>query len=236
MDIDWALSELKIFVEQTQPKNLSGDGVFSMQSHPIEPRLKVLAQWATVKKIFAIAYPEWESENLVDVHYEFGQRRDAAIQCISQLEREVEVAEKLGDPGPVLLGSQLHVWVWKPAAPLWTDGHYGAALQTAATSLNSHLQRKLERRDVSGRELINEAFSQKAPEPGKSRLQVKELENDELTKNAQEGIRNLAMAAISLVRNIQSHSLEPLTENEALEQMAILSHTARGIEACTVVK
>jgi len=236
MDVDWALNELKIFVEQTQPRNLSGNGFFSAQLHPAVPRSKVLAQWATVKKIIDVTYGDWASENLVDVNYEFGQQRDAAIQCISMLEREAEINEKLGDLGPRLLGSQLHAWVWKSAAPLWSDGHYSAALQTAATSLNSHLQRKLERRDVSGRELMNEAFSQKDPEPGKPRLRVKELENDELTKNAQDGLRSLAMASISLVRNIQSHSLESLTEDEALEQLAILSHTSRGIEACAVVR
>ena len=117
----------------------------------MQPRDQVLAQWVVTKRILDLVYPTWEEENLPNVLYEFHHQRDAAFQCIAILKREQEISEKLGESGPNLSVSQMHEWVWLAAAPLWRDGHYGAALQNAATSLNAQLQDKLGRRDLSGR-------------------------------------------------------------------------------------
>lgn len=232
MNFDWASAELERFLELTIPRNGSQGGFITLSNFSTYPREEVLAQWAVVKRILDRLYPTWEEENLLDMHYEFKHLRDAVVQCLSILKREIEMAENLGESGPLLRASTMHPWVWLAAGNLWRDGHYGSALQAAATSIDSQLQDKLGRRDISGKGLMNEAFSSQPPEIGKPRLRVPQMGNDESTRNAQDGLRDLAQSCVALIRNIRSHSIDSLSESEAIEQLATLSLLARMIDSC----
>lgn len=235
MDVPWAIQELESFVEMTKPVNRSGGGYITASSDPTASRQEVLDKWAVVKQILDGAYPEWDSENLVDVNFEFGKQRDAATQCIALLRRKSEVDEKLGFIAPTVRANSLHAWVWHPISDLWKNGHYREAIQLAGASLDLRLQAKLGRTDVTGKELVEQAFSSNPPTLGKPRLRVVEMPNEESTRSAQEGIRNLALAGFLLIRNLRTHLTDELDESEAIEQLAVLSLIARSVEACELI-
>lgn len=234
VDVAWMLNELQVFIDLTVSKNGSGGGFITVSSFAVQPRDRVLAQWVVVKRILDRFYPTWEEENLPSVHYEFQHQRDAVFQCIAILRREEEISENLGEAGPNLSTRHMHPWVWLAAAPLWRDGHYGVALQAAATSLNAQLQDKIGRRDISGKELINEAFSKEPAQVGKPRLMPPDLGSDELNRNSRNGLRELAAGCNSLIRNIRSHTNDEISEFEALEELATLSYLARKLDECAV--
>nr|WP_189429743.1 MULTISPECIES: TIGR02391 family protein [Streptomyces] len=83
-----------------------------------------------------------------------------------------EWATRLAPESPSLPADRFHAWVWGAAQTFWESAHYRASVHAAATSINAHLQNKLGRRDLSDTKLIQEAFSDKAPESGKPRLRL----------------------------------------------------------------
>jgi hypothetical protein len=110
------------------------------------------------------------------------------------------------------------------------QGNYRHAVADAATSISNFAQRTLRRYDVSDRALMAEAFSDRAPERGKSRLRCPGKPGSETVKSMQEGAKLLAMGTFHAVRNPAHHSIgdgEPVT---SFEDLAALSKVARWIE------
>jgi hypothetical protein len=56
------------------------------------------------------------------------------------------------------------------------------------------------------------------------------------TRSVQAGIRSLGQACYQLFRNPASHSTDGLSEQEAREQLAVMSIFARWIERCEVLR
>lgn len=234
MDNEWAVVQLDAFVKMTRSRNGSGNGYFTSQSFAVTPRDQVIAQQAVVIRILDGYTPGWRDLHAVDAAYEFGQIRDAAISALEGLRREDEIAAHLDPPAPSLSADSLHPWVWDPARPLWRDGHYRAAVQTAATGLDTRLQDFTGRHDTSGTALVNQCLTDDAPKPGKPRLRVPDQGNEQTTQSVQDGLRSLGVAAFQFARNPASHRIDDMTEQEALELMALLSLFARTVETCTV--
>ncbi|MFJ8920992.1 TIGR02391 family protein [Streptomyces sp. NPDC102415] len=146
-----------------------------------------------------------------------------------------EWATRLAPEAPSLPADQLHAWVWDAARTFWESAHYRAAVHAAATSINAHLQSKVGRRDLADAKLVQEALSDKAPEPGKPRLRIPGDQTDPGVQTRQRGALQLGQGAYSALRNPAAHETGDLTEQEALEQLATFSVVARLIDRCHVV-
>jgi uncharacterized protein (TIGR02391 family) len=146
-----------------------------------------------------------------------------------------EWATRLAPESPSLPADQLHPWVWEAARTFWETNHYRAAVHAAASSINAHLQNKLGRRDVSDVKLVQEALSEKAPEPGKARLRIPGDPTDLSVQTRQRGALQLGVGAYSAFRNPAAHESGDLAEQEALEQLATFSVFARLVAQCQVI-
>ncbi|MFF9215766.1 TIGR02391 family protein [Streptomyces viridosporus] len=146
-----------------------------------------------------------------------------------------EWATRLALDGPSMPADGFHPWVWDAARTFWESRHYRAAVHAAATSINAHLQDKIGRRDVSDTKLVQEALSDKAPEPGKPRLRIPGDPTEPGVQTRQRGALQLGQGAYFALRNPAAHETGDLTEQEALEQLATFSVLARLIDMCQVV-
>lgn len=153
------------------------------------------------------------------------------------LEHEQELSEILGARGPQVPAERLHDWVWAPASSLWDDGHRREAIHAAATQIEVHAKAKLGRTDLSGSDLMLQAWAleppRKSPTP-RFRFPDAQPETDEY-RSAHEGAKFLGAGCMLGIRNITTHSLEQPDEQIALEYLAALSVLARWIDAATVV-
>jgi hypothetical protein len=130
--------------------------------------------------------------------------------------------------------------VWNAAVDLWSDGHYREAVQAAATALfDSHLPAKVgvPRDGAGGKVLTARFFNLDDAEPGKPRLRFPAFDKTTNPKdwtNAHEGAMYLGMGAAQAIRNLVTHDVTKLPEQEALEMLATLSLVARLIDRSTL--
>ncbi|MFF3288472.1 TIGR02391 family protein [Streptomyces sp. NPDC003023] len=146
-----------------------------------------------------------------------------------------EWTTRLAPDAPSMPADGFHPWVWDAARTFWESKHYRAAVHAAATSINAHLQEKLGRRDLSDAKLVQEALSDKDPEPGKPRLRIPGDQKDPGVQTRQRGALQLGQGAYFALRNPAAHETGDLAEQEALEQLATFSLVARLIYQCYVV-
>lgn len=159
---------------------------------------------------------------------------DIVKYALGVLATERETKAKLGTTGPVMAADALHPTVWNAASNLWSDGHFGQAVQRAATFLNAHVQDLLGRHDVSDATLMQQAFSPAAPEPGKPRLRWPGKDDDLTVKAMRGGIMNFAQGCFMAIRNPATHGTDTHSRQVWLEQLATLSTLARWIDSCEV--
>ena len=140
----------------------------------------------------------------------------------------------VGPRGPALRAASLHPAVWNAALLLWSDGHYRAAVQAAATALELMAAAKLGV-SLQGRDLFRQAFSTDAPRPDRPRLRFDVPPDEEQRWESQHsGARDLGAGAMALIRNETTHRLDELDPAVALEYLAVLSVMARSVERATV--
>jgi hypothetical protein len=162
--------------------------------------------------------------------------RDATVRLVGLIESSEEAAAILSPTGPKLSATRLHPWVWEGAARLWDDGHRRAAIENAALAVEIQVKAKLERFDVTGKDLMPQAFSSEPPKPGAPRLRLPGFTpgTPDYT-SAHEGAQFLGMGVMLGIRNLATHRLEEPEEQVALEQLAALSVIARWVDAAMVV-
>ncbi|WP_140394677.1 TIGR02391 family protein [Streptomyces recifensis] len=160
---------------------------------------------------------------------------NAVRRAIGILADMDEWTTRLAPDGPSMPADGFHPWVWDAARTFWESKHYRAAVHAAATSINAHLQEKIGRRDVSDAKLVQEALSDKAPEPGKPRLRILGDPAEPGVQTRQRGALQLGQGAYFALRNPAAHETGDLAEQEALEQLATFSVLARLIDVCHVV-
>ncbi|MCY3960652.1 MAG: hypothetical protein OXG34_03145 [bacterium] len=165
----------------------------------------------------------------------WGTVNAAAQTLVGVLQNSLASDRILGPAGPALAASGLHEWVWGEAKGRWDDGYYGDAVRAAAEVVGHKTQVKLQRRDISGAYLYREAFSLDDPAPGRPRLRLEfvDEEDEETWKSAHEGAMHLGLACSKGMRNLVAHKKADLSEQEALEQLGALSVLARWVEAST---
>ncbi|MFP3989383.1 TIGR02391 family protein [Streptomyces sp. E11-3] len=243
MDRDWMRQRLEAF-DALVTKYLAAKGatssVFSDRPRPVNPELPALRSEMikaepTIRKILSCLDPELTKD--IDLDKGHGQHVavNQARRALGMLSDMDEWAVHLTPDAPALRADQLHPWVWDAARTFWESKHFRAAVHAAATSINAHLQDKLSRRDLSDAKLVQEALTDKAPEPGKPRLRVPGDQTDASVQSRQRGAMNLGAGAYFALRNPAAHTEGDLPEQEALEQLATFSMVARLIDECQVV-
>jgi Protein of unknown function (Hypoth_ymh) len=130
--------------------------------------------------------------------------------------------------------------VAEAALPLWKAGKYRQAVNDAATSLNQFAQQQLGRRDLSDKKLMEEAFSDKPPVPGKARLRCYRLGRPmESVHSQQGGARSFCSGTFQAIRNPAHHLSgdgNPVTAFHHLVALSQVAHYFRNwkIETHTV--
>lgn len=236
LDVVWIKEQLQKFIKDAKPRNLSNGGFITPRNGPTASEADILAQLETIEPILDRLYPEWRRTMPLSTRYRFSQQFEGAQRCLARLERQAEVEERLGGRAAPQLGAdELHPWVWDPARPQWESGHFGAAVTAACNNLNSRLQQRLGRRDVSNTDLALQTFSLDDAKPGVPRIRVLDRDDSETYKSMQDGVKFMTAGCFLAIRNVLAHlpGDDPranLSRQEALERLAALSLTARWIE------
>ena len=163
---------------------------------------------------------------------------EAADLLIGQIGYADDALRILGPSGPVLAASGLHEWVWDAAKGRWDDGYYGDAVHTAAEVVNQKTQMKMGRKDLSGTELYQQAFSPNEPTADTPRLRLPDIDSEDTDtwKSAHMGAMRLGEACFQGFRNLVAHKKADLTEQEALEQLGALSTLARWVDGSALAE
>ena len=235
MDVEWVQRQLTTFIDETRPVNQSGGGFITADTAPACGRPKAIELIEVVRPILRRLYPDWESENPRDTHDEFSSERDASRRLLARLSHLDEVNSRLGgaDTSPRITASSLHHLIWGAAEIQWTLGQRHEAVLAAAKAVNSQLQAKVSRRDVSEADLVRQAFTEKAAEPGKPRLRFSSVEDDQTRESLRGGVMDFGAGCFRAIRNPIGHRPNDeieMTEQEALERLAALSLLARFID------
>lgn len=235
VDIEWVRQQLTSFVNETRAINQSGNGVLTSRTAPQCGRPRAIELVEIVRPILRRLYLEWQSENPGSKNDEFKSERDAARRLLARLDHLDEVNARLGgeDESPRITASSLHHLIWGAAETQWTLGQRHEAVLAAAKAVNSQLQAKVNRRDVSEADLVRQAFTEKAPEPGKPRLRFNTIEDDQTRESLRVGTMEFGAGCFRAIRNPVGHRPNDeieMTEQAALERLAALSLLARFID------
>jgi len=157
---------------------------------------------------------------------------DACDQAIGRLEGMALKAE--AELPPQIGVVSMHPLVWGAAGPLWRDEHYREAVTAAAESLVAQVKARTGRNDLPETALWQEVFSDKPPTEGKPRLRWPGKPSDRDVKTMNDGLRQFAPGAQMVIRNPAAHSTDRMSEQDALERLAVISLLARWIGECDV--
>lgn len=240
VDVDWVRAKLDEYVSETRAVSSSRPGVITPWQHPQCGRPHAIELTELVRPILERLYPEWRVENGSSKYDEFKQERDAASRLRARLDVVDDLAVRLGlgDNSPSISASGMHPLIWKAAEPQWLTGHRHEAVLAASKAVNSLLQAKLHRRDVSETDLVKQAFSTKSPEPGKPRLRF-DVGDEQTSASLTVGVMQFGAGCFQAIRNPLGHlpneQIE-LSEQTALERLAALSLLARWVDEAEIVE
>lgn len=243
VDTDWVREQLTDYIARTRAVNQShsGSGYTSITARtaPECGRAEAIARTETVRPILDRLYPEWRSENTGSKNDEFRSERDACRRLLARLENKDDVERRLGggDTSPRITAASLHPLIWTAAQAQWSTGHRHEAVLAASKAVNSQLQAKLSRRDVSEKDLVRQAFSERDPEEGKPRLRFPHVEDEQTRESMRQGAMDFGAGCFAAIRNPVGHlpnDQVELDEQSALERLAALSLLARWIDEASV--
>jgi uncharacterized protein (TIGR02391 family) len=239
VDVPWVRTTLEKFVREAAPVNQSSDRVVTSSCEPFCGRDEAITQSEVIKMILDRLYPKWQFENPKAEYFEFAREHDASKRLLARLSTLDEVSKRLGDSSPRIAAGSFHPLIWKAAEAQWSTGHRHEAVLAAAKSVNSQLQTKVGRRDVSEKDLVQQAFSNKCPEPGKARLRFPNIEDQQTRESVTQGVLSFGTGCFQAIRNPLGHRPNEeidLDDAAALERMAALSLLARWIDEASVLQ
>lgn len=245
VDVDWVRTQLTEYIGRTSPVNqsISGSGFTSItaRTSPMCGRQEAIARTETVRPVLDRLYPEWRSENETSRNDEFKRERDASRRLIARLETLGEVEKRLGggDTSPRITAASLHPLIWSAAKVQWSTAHRHEALLAASKAVNSHLQAKLARRDISEKDLVRQAFSDRDPEKGKPRLRFLHIEDEQTRESMRQGAMDFGAGCFAAIRNPVGHlpnDQVDLDEQSTLERLAALSLFVRWVDEASVLE
>jgi hypothetical protein len=235
LDVEWATQEIDKFLQVTdQVVPDMGPGVVYFGTVMRGPETEASASAHVVEQLLDRALPGWRTERPTK-DKEHSWLRGQAARAKAALQREAELAEKLGDNAPDMDAANLHPWAWENGRSYWSTGHYHQAVMQAAIRINAETQAKLGRMDVSEADLFNQAFSLDAPKEGASRLRLMDDDGSKTYQNLHRGARSFAEGLYAAIRNPGMHIPHDGGEEQlALEQLAAFSLLARWIDQADV--
>ena len=232
MDREWTIGQIDSFTHMTDYVASTSPGVIGSFSRGRQEEIAGQAQ--VVERILERATPGWWSR-LRETSRKLDGLREAASRGHTQLQREQELLEKLGDDAPASSAADLHHWIWGGARSLWQSGHFVQTVRDAVTKLNAEIQNKVGRRDVSETDQFKQSFSTDVAKPGKSRLRRMPLEDSNTSCSVQRGAMSFAEGVFAGIRNpLSDEADQELDEQVALEYPAALSVLARWVDESTV--
>lgn len=236
MDHEWAISEIDAFLRVTaQVVPDMGPGIAYFGTVMRGPETEASARAHVVEQILDRALPGWKLERPTK-DKDYGWLRDQASRAKAALQRQAELAEKLGDNAPDMDAANLHPWAWENGRSYWNTGHYHQAVMQAAIRVNAETQAKLSRMDVSETALFNEAFSLNERKDGAARLRLMEDDGGKTYENLHRGARAFAEGLYAAIRNPGMHVPHDGGEEQlALEQLAAFSLLARWVDQADVI-
>lgn len=237
MDPDWAAAELDAFLRVTaQVVPDVGPGIAYFGTVMRGPQTEASARAHVVEQILDRALSGWTRDR-PKTDKDFQWLRDQASRGKAALQRQAELADKLGQNAPEMDAANLHAWAWEPGASLWNSGFHHQAVMQAAIRINAETQAKLGRVDLSEVALFNEAFSLSEPKPCAARLRLGEDDGSKTFENLHRGARAFADGLYTAIRNPGMHIPAPTDgggEQIALEQLAAFSLLARWVDQAHV--
>jgi hypothetical protein len=171
---------------------------------------------------------------MVNEHLAARPTVERALGILGHWEAMSSLQQTLGMP--VLPMGVLDPVIGNAALPLWMAGKYRQAVNDAATHLNTFVQRRIGRQDISDKDLVAQAFSDKDPEEGKGRLRCPgDLEN-ETVRSQQEGARAFSIGTFQAIRNPAHHLTGDWNPVLAFHHLAALSQIAYWFRYWDVVR
>ncbi|WP_151528482.1 MULTISPECIES: TIGR02391 family protein [Corynebacterium] len=237
LDSAWAIREIDAFLQVTaQVVPDTGPGIVYFGTVMNGSRTEAAARAHVVEKILDRALPGWSKGHPVE-DKEYNWLRGQASRAKAALERQSELAEKLGENAPNMDAANLHRWAWENGKSYWNHGHYHQAVMQAAIRVNAVTQAKLSRLDVSETALFNEAFSLSDPKRGAPRLRLMEDDGSKTFQNLHRGARAFAEDLYAAIRNPGMHVPHDGGEEQgALEQLAAFILLTRWVDQATVME
>lgn len=235
VDIPAVKAELQRFVTEAAPENGSGNGFFTPRSYAKCGRARAVELAERLRALYAVLYPDWRTDNdQSSKNFEFSRERDAAMRLLARIDSFEEITKMLGTTSlaPQMSANALHEKVWTAAKPQWTTEHYHEAVLAAAKAVNSLLQTKVGRRDVSEVKLVQEAFSASPPAPRKPRLRFPHIADEQTRDSIRQGAMSFGAGCFGAIRNPVGHLPNDevdLPLQGALERLAALSLFARWV-------
>lgn len=231
------IAELNTYVREVLPIRVGNSGYRRM---PRCGREQAVVLTERIRPILDRLYPGWEEEFNPSNHFEFRVPRIAAERLAARLASQDEIAELLSrydDGSPTIAASGFHPLIWQAASAQWSTGHRQEAVLAAAKAVNSQLQAKVERRDVSEVKLVREAFGSGPPKAGAPRLRFPSIPDQQTRESTEQGVLSFGVGCFQAIRNPVGHlpnDQHELGEQDALERLAALSLLARWIDEADV--
>lgn len=200
---------------------------FSQERRKALGKLNVLA-WS-VNRILSNLSPDHGqiSAKSMNSHKAAKRMVERATQLIGASQRAME---EPGLPIEAFEGIISHT-----AREHWEAGRYRNAVRDAATRVNSYTQQRIGRHDISDKDLMAQAFSEKPPEPGAPRLWCPGNKASLTVRSQQEGAKLFAMGAFAAIRNPAHHLTGEWLPAIAFEYLAAFSIVARWVRCWDVV-
>lgn len=237
LNVEWAIEEIDGFLRATaQVTPDLGPGIAYFGTVMRGPRTEASQRAYVVEKILDRVLPGW-SKDRPKKEGDYSWLRDQASRAKAALQRDAELAERLGDTAPDMDAANLHPWSWQSGMSYWNSGHFHQAVMQAAIRVNFETQTKLGRVDISEVDLFNQAFSLDAPKVGAPRLRLAENDGSKTYDNLHRGARAFADGLYTAIRNPGMHMPQESDGGEeqlALEQLAAFSLLARWVDQATV--
>jgi hypothetical protein len=160
--------------------------------------------------------------------------RVAIDQALGILRDRDDWKTMLDPDAPSYVADQFHSDIWTAASAIWDTGHYRVAVQQAAVSLSAHIAAKAGS-SLTERELVQLVFAPADPPKGQTRLHLPGDKASKTWRSRQDGLHLLAQGAFAGIRNVATHTSDEWTEQEALENLAVLSVVARWSDETVLV-
>jgi uncharacterized protein (TIGR02391 family) len=165
------------------------------------------------------------------------QPDDVLAACNNVIGRLEAMAEKAEYATPVRVDAEaMHPLVWGAARGRWRSEHYRDAVQAAAGAVVDHVRQLTGRSELDEKDVFSQAFAEGDPQPGKPRLRWPGDPTNQTVRSMNVGLKGMASAVQSAIRNPSVHVREEMSPQEAAERLAAVSLLAGWIENCIVAR